>query len=144
MPHEKLIQAFKKTFLAVESDVDGFMALVAPDCEWTIMATGEKFTGIGKVRELAERSIAGRTHTNEVKMEPTTLFATEEYLVIEYTHNAIVTEKWPASKNRPKPGTLLSVPICIVAHINEEQFDWLHEYFDLATVSGARDQTLYS
>ncbi len=144
MPHQKLVQTFKQTFLGVESDIDGFMALVAPDCEWTIMATGEKFAGIEKVRELAKRSVAGRTHTKEIKMEPTTLFAAEEHFVIEYVHNAIVTEKWPASKNRPAPGTVLSIPICIVAHIKNEKFDWLHEYFDLATVSGIKGQKLYS
>jgi hypothetical protein len=34
--------------LGVESDIDSFMTLIAPSCEWTIMATGEKFTGIKK------------------------------------------------------------------------------------------------
>jgi ketosteroid isomerase-like protein len=144
MPHEKLIQTFKKTFLAVDSDIEGFMELVAPDCEWTIMATGEKFSGIEKVRELAERSVAGRIHTKEIKMEPATLFATEEYFVIEYIHNAVVTENWPASKNRPAPGSVLNIPICIVAHIKNEKFDRLHEYFDLATVAGMKGQKLYS
>jgi ketosteroid isomerase-like protein len=144
MPHEKLIETFKKTFLSVESDIDGFMALVAPDCEWTIMATGEKFTGTEQVRELAERSTAARTHTEDIKMKPTTLFATDDYFVIEYLHRAIVTENWPASKNRPAPGTLVSIPICIVAHIRDEKFNWLHEYFDLATASGTQGQKLYS
>jgi ketosteroid isomerase-like protein len=144
MAHEKLVEIFKKTFLAVESDIDGFLALVSPECEWTIMATGEKFTGIEKVRELAKRSVAGRTHTEQTKMQPATLFATDDYFVVEYIHNAIVTDQWPASRNAPAPGTILSIPICIVAHIKNEQFDWLHEYFDLATVSGMQGQKLYS
>ena len=50
MPDGKLNQTFKKTFLSVESDINGFMALVVPDCEWTMMATGEKFTGTEKIR----------------------------------------------------------------------------------------------
>jgi ketosteroid isomerase-like protein len=144
MPHEKLLEIFQKTFLAVDSDVDGFMTLVAPDCQWTIMATGEKFSGTKEIRALAERSVAGRTHTEETKMEPTTLFATGDHFVIEYIHNAIVTANWPASKNRPAPGTVLNIPICIVAHIKDEQFDRLHEYFDLATASGIQGQKLYS
>jgi hypothetical protein len=82
-----------------------------------LIATGEKCVGIDKVRELAERSVARRTHTDKIKMEPTTLFATHDYFVIEYIHNAIVTEVWPASKNRPASGVVLSIPICIVAHI---------------------------
>jgi ketosteroid isomerase-like protein len=144
MPHDELIQTFKKTFLAVESDIDGFMELIDPDCEWTIMATGEKFTGIEKIRELAERSVAARTHTKNIKMDPTVLFATNEYFVIEYLHSAVVTENWPASKNRPVPGTVVNIPICIVAHIKAEKFYWLHEYFDLATASGMQGQKLYS
>ena len=144
MPHEKLIQIFKKTFLSVESDIEGFMDLIAPNCEWTIMATGEKFNGAEKIRELAKRSVAARNHTEEIKMQATTLFANDDYFVIEYIHKAIVTADWPASKNRPTPGTVVSIPICIVAHIKEEKFDWLHEYFDLATASGAQGQKLYS
>jgi hypothetical protein len=144
MPHEKLIETFKKTFLPAESDIDGFMELIAPGCEWTIMATGEKFTGTEKIRELAERSVAARTHTEDVKMEPATLFATGDYFLVEYLHRAIVTEKWPASNNQPAPGTELRIPICIVGHIKAEKFDWLHEYFDLASASGMQGQKLYS
>lgn len=144
MSHEKLIDTFKNTFLSVESDVDGFMKLIAPNCEWTIMATGEKFSGAEKVRELAKRSVAARNHTDEIKMQATTLFINNDYFVIEYVHKAIVTADWPASKNRPAPGSVVSIPICIVAHISGEKFDWLHEYFDLATASGSQGQKLYS
>jgi hypothetical protein len=144
MPHQEVIEEFKKTFLAVESDINGFMELIDPACVWTIMATGEVFSGFDKVKELAQRSVAARTHTDEIKMEPTSLFTTDDYFVIEYTHKAIVTEEWPASKNRPAPGSVVSIPICIVAHFKGEKFDWLNEYFDLATASGAQGQKLYS
>ena len=144
MPHEELLQTFKKTFLSIESDVEGFMGLISANCEWTIMATGEKFSGAEKVRELAKRSVAARTHTEKAQMHATTLLVSNDYFVIEYVHNAIVTADWPASKNRPAPGTVVSIPICIVAHVEGEKFDWLHEYFDLATASGAQRQKLYS
>jgi ketosteroid isomerase-like protein len=144
MAHEKLIETFKKTFLPAESDVEGFMELIAPNCEWTMMATGEKFSGAEKVREMANHALVARAHTEKIKMEPTTLFATGDYFVIEYLHNAIVTADWTASKNRPAPGTVVSIPICIVAHIEGEKFDRIHEYFDLATVSGAKGQKLFS
>src|SRR6266576_1502464 len=48
------VETFKRTFL--RDDLDGFMELIAPDCDWTIMATGEKFTGAPRIRELAQRS----------------------------------------------------------------------------------------
>jgi hypothetical protein len=142
--HESFIQKFKKSSLSVESDIDSFMELVDIDCEWTIMATGEKFHGIEAVRKLAQRSVAARYHTKEIKIEPTSLFTTDDYFVIEYTHHAIVTADWPASTNRPAPGTTISVPICIIAHFKNEKFDWLHEYFDMATASGVTGQKLYS
>jgi ketosteroid isomerase-like protein len=144
MLHQGAVKKFKETFLAVDSDVDGFMELIHPDCEWTLMATGETFKGSAKIRELAERSVAARVHTEKIKMEPTSLFTTEEHFVIEYLHRAIVTADWPASENRPAAGTVLDIPICIVAHFKGEKLDWLHEYFDLATVSGKLGQKLYS
>ena len=136
------IETFKRTFL--RDDLDGFMELIAPDCDWTIMATGEKFTGAPRIRELAQRSIAARRHVGETGIEPVNLLSTDACLVFEYIHNAVVTDNWPASTNRPAPGTTLRIPICIVAHTNDGKFDWLREYFDLATASGRQGQKLYS
>jgi hypothetical protein len=39
-PHKNAVEKFKATFLC--DDIDGFMELIDPDCEWTIMATGER------------------------------------------------------------------------------------------------------
>lgn len=136
MPHETFLQKFRDTFLIVNSDIDGFMELVDKDCTWTLEATGEAFKGYDKVKELAERFAAGRSHTEDNAMEVKNLFVTDDYMVIEYIHNAVVTDKWPSSTNRPAPGTRLSLPICIVAHFKGEKLDWLHEYFDLASASG--------
>ena len=36
-------------------DIDGIMKLFTEDSEWVIMATGETFHGIDKIRELATR-----------------------------------------------------------------------------------------
>jgi hypothetical protein len=56
MPHQAVIEKFKKTFLSVESDIDGFMEFIDPSYEWTLMATGEKFSGTDNIRKLAQRS----------------------------------------------------------------------------------------
>jgi ketosteroid isomerase-like protein len=141
--HQRVIQRFKETFLVPDSDIDGFMELVDKDCEWVLLATGETFRGTSQIRQLAERSKAARTHSSEIKMEPTTLFATEDYFVIEYTHNAIATANWTTPSNKPAPGEILRIPICIVAHFKGEKFDRIHEYFDLLTVSGKQGK-LYS
>jgi hypothetical protein len=54
------VETFKRTFL--RDDLDGFMELIGPDCEWTIMATAERFTAAARIRELAQRSMAARRH----------------------------------------------------------------------------------
>jgi hypothetical protein len=140
--HQAAVEKFKATFL--EDDLDGFMELIDPVCEWTLMATGERFSGVPEIRKLAERSMAARHHTREVKMEPVALFATAQYFAAEYLHRAIVTADWPSSTHRPAPGTTLAIPICIVARFKGERFDQIHEYFDLATVQGKGGQKLYS
>jgi ketosteroid isomerase-like protein len=143
MVHEVFVEKFKKTFLARDSDIDGFMELLDQNCEWVIEATGETFRGYERIKEFAERSKAARYHTNEVQMAPTTFFATEGYFVIEYLHNAVVTEKWTTPRNQPPEGLIVHIPICIVAHFKGERLDWVHEYFDLLTGRGA-GQKLYS
>jgi len=57
---------FSEVFLT--DDIDGFMELIDDECVWEIMATGEVFVGAAKVRELAERSAAARTHTADLHM----------------------------------------------------------------------------
>jgi hypothetical protein len=143
MAHESSIQIFKDTFLKPDSDIEGFMELIDKECEWVLLATGETFRGTEEIRKLAERSKAARVHTDELKMEPTTLFATEDYFVIEYVHNAITTTNWTTQANRPPPGAIRRIPICIVAHFKGEKFDRIHEYFDLQTVNGTPGK-LYS
>jgi ketosteroid isomerase-like protein len=143
MAHEDFMEKFKKTFLSQDSDINGFMELLDPNCEWIIEASGETFRGYGNFKEFAERSKAARTHTSEVQMVPTTFFATESYFVIEYMHNAITTEKWTTSTSQPPKGLTLHIPICIIAHFKGERLDWIHEYFDLLTARGA-GQKLYS
>jgi hypothetical protein len=140
--HQSAVDKFKATFLL--DDLNGFMELIDPACEWTLMATGEKFVGLEAIRKLAERSMAARNHTGEIKMEPVAFLATADYFAAEYLHRAIVTGDWPSSANRPMPGTRVAIPICIIAHFKGEKFDRIHEYFDLATVFGKTGQKLYS
>jgi hypothetical protein len=143
MAHEAFLQRFKDTFLAEQSDVNGFMKLIDKDCVWTIEATGEVFRGWNQVKELADRSVAARNHTKDVQMVVSNEFVTNDSFVIEYTHGYFTTDKWTASTDRPALGTKVFLPICVVAHFKGEKLDWLHEYFDLATVSGKQGK-LYS
>ena len=134
---------FSQVFLS--DDIEGFMELIDDECVWEIMATGEVFAGAAKVRELAERSVAGRTHTADVHMTFVDHFITADRMCLEYVHEAIVTDKWPASENRPAVGTRVKVPICLVCRLKNEKFVQIDEYFDLGTaIAGGRNARLYS
>jgi ketosteroid isomerase-like protein len=138
-----LFGRFSETFLS--DDIDGFMQLIDDDCVWEIMATGEVFTGAAKVRELAERSVAARTHTAELHMRLGDHIITDDRMCLEYVHEGIVTERWPASENRPAAGSRFELPICLVCRLNDGKFVQIHEYFDLGTViAGGRNARLYS
>lgn len=136
-------QRFSDTFLS--DDIDGFMTLIDPDCTWEIMATGETFSGAGKVRELAERSVAARTHTDEAHMKFVNHIVTDDQMCLEYVHEGIITEDWPASGDRPAVGSKFELPICLVCQSRGGKFIRINEYFDLGTlIGGGRRARLYS
>ena len=79
--------------------VEEMMKLWSPDGEWVVMATGETFKGLDKIRELATRSVAARTHGAGEGLLPFNVFTDAEgtKLIWEYVHKAVVTDKWPAT-----------------------------------------------
>jgi ketosteroid isomerase-like protein len=117
--------------------VDALMRLWAPDGEWVIMATGETFNGLDQIKELANRSVAARTHGSGEGLLPFNVFTNTEgtRLCWEYVHKAVVTNQWPASTNRPAPGTALEIPIVLICEIAEGKLTKIREYFDLLTVT---------
>src|SRR5271155_2440652 len=96
-----LIEEFTRCMTT--DDVDSIVPLFSEDAEWVLTATGETFRGHDKIRELAMRSIAARNHVGERGIHPFDVFANADgtRLCWEYVHTAIVTNDWPASKNRP-------------------------------------------
>jgi ketosteroid isomerase-like protein len=117
--------------------VDALMRLWAPDGEWVIMATGETFKGLDQIKELANRSVAARTHGPGEGLLPFNVFTNTEgtRLCWEYVHKAVVTNQWPASTNRPAPGTALEIPIVLICEIAEGKLTKIREYFELLTVT---------
>ena len=118
-------------------DVDGMVKLFAPDGEWIIEATGETFRGLDQIRQLATRSIAARAHGKGLGIKPTNVFINAEgtKLCWEDLHIAIVTDKWPASTNRPAPGTKIELPIVLICDIRGDKLVRIREYFDLQTAT---------
>jgi ketosteroid isomerase-like protein len=118
-------------------DVESMVNLFAADGEWLIMATGERFRGLDEIRQLATRSVAGRDHPAGTGIKPTNVFTNEEgtKLCWEYVHRGVVTDKWPASKNRPAPGTKIELPIVLICDIRKDKIVKIREYFNLQTVT---------
>jgi len=130
-----LVQAFTAAFTS--DDIESFLDLIAPDGEWVIMATGETFRGIDQIRQLARRSVAGRDHPTGTGIKPTNVFTNAEgtKLCWEYMHSCVVTDQWPASKNRPAPGTKLELPIVPICDIRKDKVVKIREYFNLQTIT---------
>jgi ketosteroid isomerase-like protein len=140
-----LVQAFTEAFTS--DDIESFMSLIVPDCEWMIMATGETFRGLDQIRQLATRSVAARNHTDGLGIKPTNVFTNAEgtKLCWEYVHTGAVTDKWPASSHKPAPGTKFKLPIILVCEITQGKLAKVREYFDLRTLTEAgTSHRLYS
>ena len=92
-----LVKAF--TDAMTHEGVEAMMSLWAPGGEWVIMATGETFKGPDKIRELATRSIAARTHGSGEALLPFNVFsnAAGTKLIWEYVHKGVVTDQWPST-----------------------------------------------
>jgi len=130
-----VVDAFTAAFTS--DDVESFYKLIDPHCVWVIMATGEAFTGLGEIRQLAMRSVAARTHGGGLGIKPINIFTNAEgtKLCWEYVHTAVVTDKWPSSKNRPAPGTRIELPIVLICDIRKRKLTRVREYFDLETAT---------
>jgi len=129
----------KFTHCMTHEDSDGLLKLWNKDGEWIIMATGERFKGIEKIKELAKRSMDARVHKTEEGLLPFNVFTNAEgtRLIWEYVHIGEVTDKWPASKSKPVVGTKFELPIILSCEISEGKLSVIREYFDLQTLTEA-------
>jgi ketosteroid isomerase-like protein len=129
-----IVKAF--TAALTSDDIESLYGLFAPDAVWVIMATGETFAGIDKIKELAARSIAARTHEGGLGVSPKNIFCNAEGTMLcwEYLHTAVATDKWPSSRSRPTAGVKLEAPIVLVCEVLRDKLQKVREYFDLLTV----------
>src|SRR5580692_8917958 len=131
------VAAFTKAM--THEGIDDVMKLWAPEGEWVIMATGEKFSGLDQIRQLATRSVAARVHNSGEGLLPYNVFTNTEgtRLIWEYVHKGEVTEKWPASTHKPVVGTKFELPIILMCELKEGKLIEIREYFDLQTLTEA-------
>jgi limonene-1,2-epoxide hydrolase len=130
-----LVQAFTEAM--THEGVEALMKLWTSDGEWVIMATGETFKGLDQIRQLATRSVAARTHGSGEGLLPFNVFTNTDgtRLCWEYVHKAVVTDQWPASKDRPAPGSKVEIPIVLICEISQGKLTKIREYFDLTTAT---------
>jgi ketosteroid isomerase-like protein len=131
-----LINEFKAAFTS--DDIESWRNLLAPNGEWKIMATGETFSGLDQMTQLATRSVAARKHSGGLGITPTNVFTNAEgsKLCWEYIHTGLVTDKWPStSAQRPAPGTKFELPIMLMCEIRDGKIVRVREYFDLLTLT---------
>ena len=131
------VEAFTKAM--THEGIDDVMKLWDPKGNWLIMATGEKFSGLDQIRQLATRSVAARVHSSGEGLLPFNVFTNAEgtRLIWEYVHKGEVTEKWPASTHKPVVGTKFELPIILMCEIKEGKLIEIREYFDLQTLTEA-------
>ncbi len=132
---DEFVKAF--TDAMTHEGVEALMKLWEQDGEWVIMATGETFKGLDQIRQLANRSVAARTHGSGEGLLPFNVFTNADgtRLCWEYVHRAVATDRWTASTDKPAPGTKLEIPIILICDIKAGKLAKIREYFDLLTVT---------
>jgi hypothetical protein len=131
-----LIKDFTAAFTS--DDIESWRNLLSDNGEWKIMATGETFSGLDQMTQLAQRSVAARKHNGNLGIKPINVFANAEgtKLCWEYLHTGIVTANWPStSSDKPAPGTRFELPIMLICEIRHAKFFRIREYFDLLTLT---------
>lgn len=136
------------------NDVEGELACWQPDGEMTIMATGATSKGHAALRRGGEWSasmvsaqpLQGRKHI-------TNLFASEEWVCVEYHSQATITGPIEIRGVTIIPEGIsrtIDTQVCVIAHIRDGKMDRAREYFDSATfarqleVDSAEVSALYS
>lgn len=149
MTNDELLDKFTQAM--THDDIEGVVSLWAEEGEWEIMATGEKFSGLEQIRQLATRSVAARNHPGADKKEtgllPYNVFQSADgtKFIWEYIHKGVVTEQWPASTHKPTPGTRFELPIILMCEVKDGKLTKLREYFDLLTlIEAGTPHHLYS
>jgi ketosteroid isomerase-like protein len=112
------------------ADISRALELIDPDCDWIMMATGEKFHGHDAIRKMAGKSAAAISHNQEHKLEVTNLFVCGKGGCLEYVHGAIL--KLPGQSEAAP----IDMPIGIVFEFRNGKIARAREYFEVLQMQG--------
>jgi len=111
-------------------DIPRALELMEPDCEWVLMATGERYQGTDAVRKMAEQSMAAISHTEQHRLDITNLFGCGDKVCLEYVHGALL--RLPG-QTAPSP---IEMAICIVFQCKNGKIATAHEYYEVEQMRG--------
>lgn len=119
-------------------DIPRAMELMDPDCEWVLMATGERYTGRDALAKMGQKSMAAISHTGQHELKLTNLFGSADNVCLEYVHGALL--QLPG-QTAPTP---IAMPICIVFKCKNGKISRAHEYYEVEQMRGPDEvQPLY-
>jgi ketosteroid isomerase-like protein len=124
-----LLEKFARAF--AEDNPGLLLSLLASDCEWTIMPTGERFKGLLEIRSLTEKVQSARAHSDEAKLTIREAFSDAAHLCIEFLHRGVVTNGFGGGGiDAPPPGAIFEIDFCVTARIRDGKIIRVREYFD--------------
>jgi ketosteroid isomerase-like protein len=130
-PSADLVEAF--TAAMTQEDVDGILELWDSKGEWVVMATGEVYQGIDKIRVIATRSVTPPIRTGREGPHPSNVLISQDGKRFwwEYTHREVITEHRPGSSKSPAVQTVFELPVLLSGDIQNGKLTKIREYFDL-------------
>lgn len=111
-------------------DIPRVFELIDPDCEWVLMATGERYRGTDAIRKISQQSASAVSHSEQHKLEVTNLFGCGDNVCLEYVHGALLTLP---GQTEPTP---IEMPICIVFQCKNGRIIKANEYYEIEHMKG--------
>jgi ketosteroid isomerase-like protein len=127
----------------MRNEWDKAFAVLTPDCEWTLMATGKKFRGPTEIRAFMQGALnaSATRDAPDIKND----FATADSGVFEYVSSGTVdaqnASRFAAIAGMPADavvGKRFSFSVCFIWHINANGLiDRVNEYFSAPLLSAS-------
>jgi putative sterol carrier protein/ketosteroid isomerase-like protein len=131
----------------MRNEWDKAFAILAPDCEWTLMATGNKFHGLMEIRAFMQSALdaSATRDVPEIRND----FAVDDSGVFEYVSSGTVdaqnASKFAAMAGLPADalgGKRFSFSVCFIWHINADGLiDRINEYTSAPLLTDSGNKT---
>lgn len=113
-------------------DFERIIALTAPEFEWVMMPSGQKFRGTDGMRQYAQ---GWATAFPDGRIEDTNVIAGDNGAVVEFTGRGTHTGPLMAPTGEiPPSGRRLDMPFCEIYRIKNGKIVGGAIYFDMATM----------